>query len=126
MSTASLIASIVLGLVFLLAGASKLAAGERWPAQARELGAPAVAIPVLPWVELAIGAALVAQLVEPWPAVAALLLLLAFTIVLARQLVAGRTPDCACFGRWSASPVGPGHLIRNAVFLMIGMVALYG
>lgn len=120
------VAAFLLGLIFLLAGASKLAAGRAWPVQARELGAPAIVIPVLPWVELAVGAALIAQVGEPWVAALAVLMLMGFTILIAMRIIEGRDPECACFGAWSSTPVGPKHIIRNAVLMVVGLLALYG
>lgn len=125
MNVVALIASWVLGSAFVLAGASKLAAGAAWRPQALELGAPAWTVPFVPWLELAVGAALVAQLVEPVPAVVAIVLLLAFTALIGRRLAQGRRPACACFGAWSARPIGAGHLVRNAVLLWLGMLALW-
>ena len=124
MSTVSLVASILLGIAFVVAGGSKLAAGRSWPTQARDLGAPAVVVPVLPWVEIVVGAALIAQLLEPVPAVLAILLLLVFTGLIAARLAAGERPPCACFGAWSAKPIGPGHLARNFGLMALGLLAL--
>ena len=119
----SLVASVVLGAAFVVAGASKLAAGPVWPEQARGLGAPSWAIPVVPWFELVLGAALVAR-VAPRPlALVALGLLVAFTILLAARLREGRHPPCACFGAWSARPLGPGHLVRNAGLIVLAVLA---
>lgn len=118
------LASIVLGIVFLVAGGSKLAAGRSWPVQARDLGTPAWMIPILPWLELAVGAALVVQLVEPIPAVVALLLLVGFTAAIAVRLAAGERPACACFGAWSAKPIGAGHLARNAALIAVALLAI--
>ncbi|MDJ0771521.1 MAG: MauE/DoxX family redox-associated membrane protein [Ilumatobacter sp.] len=126
MSAVALVASVLLGAAFVLAGGSKLAAGAAWPAQARDLGAPRFAAPLLPWLELAVGAALVVQLVEPWPALAAIALLLAFSALIALRLSQGRRPPCACFGAWSASPIGPGHLARNGALLALGVLSLWG
>lgn len=122
--TVGTVAAVLLGAVFLLAGGSKLAAGPAWPAQAQALGAPRPVAAVLPWVELAIGAALVADLVPPAPAVAALALLVAFSVAITRQLRLGHRPVCACFGAWSATPVGAGHLWRNAAFVVLAIVAI--
>lgn len=118
------LAAVVLGCAFLLAGASKIASGGQWPAHARGLGAPRVAIPLLPWIEIALGAALVVQLARPVAATAALLLLLAFTALIARRLAAGEHPPCACFGAWSAKPLGPGHLVRNATLIVVAVLAV--
>lgn len=126
MSAVALVASIALGAAFLLAGGAKLAAGDAWPAQAAGLGAPAIAIPTLPWVELVVGAALVLQLVPPVPAIAALCLLIAFTAVIARRLTEGKHPVCACFGAWSATPIGPSHLARNGALMVLGVLSLVG
>ena len=120
----AVLASMLVGVAFVIAGASKLAARPMWRAHARDLGAPAVAIPVVPWVELAIGAALVAQLAEPVPAVAAIILLAAFSVLIAVRLAQGRHPPCACFGSWSASPIGPVHLVRNGVLAALAVLAL--
>ena len=126
MNTIATIASIVLGAVFVLAGASKLAAGPAWPAQARDLGAPQAAIRVLPWIEMVIGALLVVQITEPWPALVAIALLLAFSVFIVMRIREGQRPPCACFGAWSASPIGPKHLLRNAAFAVLGVLAALG
>lgn len=118
------IAGIALGIVFLVAGGSKLAAGPRWPAEAAALGAPRVVVPFVPWVELVVGGLLVAGVAEPWPAIAALVILVVYTALLAARLREGQRPPCACFGAWSSKPLGRGHLVRNAVFLAIGVVAI--
>jgi uncharacterized membrane protein YphA (DoxX/SURF4 family) len=121
--TVSLVASLLLGATFVVAGASKLAAGPGWPDQAHGLGAPSWAIPVVPWFELVLGAALVAR-VAPRPlALVAFGVLAVFTVVLAARLREGRRPPCACFGAWSARPLGPGHLVRNAALMILAVVA---
>lgn len=125
MNVVGIIASVLLGLAFLLAGGSKLAAGRAWTAMAADLGAPAVTIPVVPWVELAVGAALIAQLVVPFPAVLALVLLVAFSVLMLIRIREGRRPPCACFGAWTASPIGARHLSRNAVLAVLAILAMW-
>jgi uncharacterized membrane protein YphA (DoxX/SURF4 family) len=117
-------ASVVLGLCFLIAGGSKLAARDSWPVQARGLGAPQWVIPIVPWVELSLGAALVVQLGRRGSALVSIALLVAFSALIARRLRQGQHPPCACFGAWSATPIGPRHLLRNAVLIAIGCLAL--
>jgi uncharacterized membrane protein YphA (DoxX/SURF4 family) len=124
MEVVSLIASVLLGAAFVVAGASKLAAREAWPAQAVGLGAPFFVVPYVPWVELAVGAALIAQVAEPIPALVAIMLLLLFSLLIAKRLSEGRRPACACFGAWSAKPIGPEHLARNAGLLVLGVLAM--
>jgi uncharacterized membrane protein YphA (DoxX/SURF4 family) len=123
-STVGLVASIIVGVAFVVAGASKVAAGEQWPATAREMEAPAITIPFVPWVELVIGASLVAQLAVPVPAIAALGLLVAFTALIVIRLLGDDRPPCACFGSWSAEPIGRIHVIRNAILMALAVVAM--
>jgi uncharacterized membrane protein YphA (DoxX/SURF4 family) len=118
------IASIVLGVAFLVAGASKLAAGAAWPEQARGLGAPRIVIPVLPWVEIVIGAALLTQVGRVLAAVGALVLLMAFTGLVGFRLSQGRHPPCACFGSWSAKPIGSGTVWRNVALILLALVSI--
>ena len=124
MEVVSLVASVLLGIAFVVAGASKLAAREAWPAQAIGLGAPFFVVPYVPWVELAVGAMLIVQVAEPVPALVAILLLLLFSLLIAKRLSQGERPACACFGAWSAKPIGPEHLARNAGLLVLGVLAL--
>ena len=118
------LAGLVLGAVFVVAAVAKIAAGTTWVAQAREVGAPTPVATVLPGVELVIGALLVAGVAAPVPAIAALVLLVAFSVAIARQLVDGRHPPCACFGAWSQRPLGEGHLLRNAGLIVLAVVAI--
>ncbi len=124
MDVVSLVSSVLLGVAFVVAGASKLAARDAWPVQAIGLGAPFFLVPYVPWVELAVGATLIAQLFDPVPALIAIMLLLLFSALIAKRLSEGRRPACACFGAWSAKPIGPEHLARNALLLVLGVLAL--
>lgn len=123
-SLVATVASVILGASFLVAGASKLAEREAWPAQARGLHAPAVVIPIVPWWELVLGALLVVQGGRPFVAVLALATLLAFSVLIARRLAAGDHPPCACFGAWSATPIGSRHLVRNGVLMVLAVLAM--
>jgi uncharacterized membrane protein YphA (DoxX/SURF4 family) len=118
-------ASVVVGVVFLVAGASKIAAGPEWPVQARGLGAPAVTIPLVPWIEVAIGAVLVVQVARQPAAFAATAMLVVFTVLILIQLAQGRRPPCACFGAWSAKPLGAGHVARNVALIALSILALF-
>ena len=124
MDTVALVASVVLGIAFVVAGGSKIAAGPSWPDQARGLGAPTWVIPVLPWIEIAVGAMLIVQFGAPWPSLAALAMLIAFTVLIAITLRQGRRPPCACFGAWSAKPIGVGHLVRNGALMVLALLSL--
>ncbi len=125
MAAVGLVASIALGVVFLVSGGSKLAAGPAWPQQAQALGAPRFVVPALPWIELVLGAVLVMQLVPTVAAAVALAVLVAFTVLILRRLAEGRHPPCACFGAWSSRPLGRGHVVRNVGFIALAAVALF-
>jgi len=124
MAAVGLVASFLLGFVFLVSGASKIAAGPAWPEQARGLGAPSFVVPVLPWFEIVLGAVLVMQVVPVLAAVTALVVLVLFTALIARRLAQGQHPPCACFGTLSTKPLGRGHVIRNVGFMALAVAAL--
>ena len=88
------------------------------------MGAPAVVIPVLPWFEIALGAVLVVQAARVAAAVVALIVLVAFTALIVRRLAQGQHPPCACFGAWSAKPLGWSHVVRNVALMVVAVVAI--
>ncbi len=120
------LASVGLGLMFLVSGAYKLADGPAWPRQAADLGITRPVAVVVPWFELALGAALVSSLLSPWPEVLAVGTLLVFTMVIVRRLLDGSRPPCACFGSRSKRPLGRRHLLRNVGLLALAVLAVAG
>lgn len=106
-------------MVFAVAGASKIAAGPQWPAQAADLGTPQWVARAVPWVELLVAAAVAARVAMPWSAVGAIVLLGVFTVLLVVRLCDGDRPPCACFGGWSTRPLSWWHVARN-----LGLIAL--
>ncbi|HUF99030.1 MAG TPA: MauE/DoxX family redox-associated membrane protein [Ilumatobacter sp.] len=124
MNTVGIIAGVIVGAAFVVAGASKLAAGPAWPAQASGLGVRGPIVAVVPWVEMVIGALTALQVVAPWPAAAAAALLVIFTGLIIRLLLQGKHPPCACFGAWSAKPLGAGHLARNVALFAVAVIAI--
>jgi hypothetical protein len=116
-------AGLLVGLALVVAGAAKRVS-PAWPAQARDLGAPGWAVPLLPWVELALGACLVVGLGHPWAPLGAAALLAVFTGAVVRALAGGRRPPCACFGALSARPIGARTVVRNLVLIALALVAL--
>jgi uncharacterized membrane protein YphA (DoxX/SURF4 family) len=121
-----LLTSIALGLVMCAAGASKIRMGRAWIDQGRNLGAPAVVLPAVPWVEIVIGALLVAQVATAAVSIVALIVLQIFTLLIIVNLGRGHRPVCACFGSWSAKPLGWGHVVRNVAFMMLAVLAYIG
>ena len=91
----------------------------------RRHGRRATARLAVPWVEIAVGGALIAQIVRPWPAIAAIVLLVAFTFVIANRLLDGTRPPCGCFGSRFARPLSYRHILRNAVLLGLAVVGLF-
>jgi uncharacterized membrane protein YphA (DoxX/SURF4 family) len=116
-------AAIVLGAAMVIAGAGKIAS-RSWPEQATALGAPAWAVPTVPWLEMALGALLVADLGVRWVAVAVVLLLLTFTGLLAMHLASGDRPVCACFGPLSRRPISWWSVVRNLALVALGVVVI--
>ena len=120
------VARVVLGVLFLASGALKLR-DPSWPGAAQAMGAPRWSVWIIAPAEIVLGAGLAAGLAEPWPAWLALGLLAAFSAALARVLrqPASERPVCACFGRWSAKPVGAGSLLRNGGLAVLAVAALF-
>ncbi|MEO7396961.1 MAG: MauE/DoxX family redox-associated membrane protein [Ilumatobacteraceae bacterium] len=126
LAAVSTVASVLVGATFLVSGAAKIAAGRQWPIDAQALGAPPLVTPAVPFVEIVIGALLCAQVARPVPAIIAIAMLLGFSALLVVRLAEGRHPPCACFGSWSAKPLGWRHVLRNAVLIALAVLAAGG
>lgn len=122
-SDAGIVAAVVVAGVLLVAGVLKLAQVANWRAQAAGLGVPALVATALPFVEIALGAALLVQWQRHAVAWAAVALFVAFTALLGLRLAQGQRPPCACFGALSARPIGAVHMARNVGFIAIGVLA---
>jgi uncharacterized membrane protein YphA (DoxX/SURF4 family) len=118
------VANVLLGLTFLWAGAAKLLAGPLWLQQSADMDVPRPVAVVVPYLELVLGALLVTQIFSPWPAIAAGVLLIAFTAVIVRRIRDGSRPPCACFGARSRRPLGALHVVRNLGLLALAAVAV--
>ncbi len=125
MSAVALAARVVLALALAGAAVGKLRDREHVITQMDALlGArlgtiAAIGVPVA---ELAIAIALVAVPGSGLPTVAAVVLLLAFTVVLVRAQ--SQHVPCPCFGGGAtASPVGPRAVLRNGVLLALAVLA---
>jgi hypothetical protein len=117
-------AAVVLAAVFLFAGARKLtdpsAAGT-----SRALAVPGAAViaRILPLFEFAVALTL---LVAPVAGgVLALAALGAFSALVAARIRAGSTAPCGCFGATSAEPASSVELLRNALFAVLAVAALF-
>ena len=125
MSSALLLARILLALIFVVAGLAKLAdlVGSRQAL--RDFGVPAaLANPsgvLLPVAELAVAVALLPSISAWFGAVGALVLLLLFVAGISFNLARGRTPDCHCFGQLHSAPAGWPTLLRNLVLVALAV-----
>ena len=120
------VAAVVLGAAFIVAGVLKVLDGPAWPKQAADMGVRRSVALVVPWVEIVLGAMLAVQLFQPWPPIAAIALLIVFTIVIVNRLLDGTRPPCACFGSRSKRPLGWIHIARNAGMLALAVAAAVG
>lgn len=120
MTTVVVAARIILVALFAVAGIAKLANLSEWRktlllvgVPARRIGAVALLVPIA---ELAIAGALSLNATTRWGAVAALVALVAFSLVISISVLRHRTPDCNCFGSLGARPLGWGTVGRNVLF----------
>lgn len=111
------LAKLVLIVVFAVAAVAKLRDREGARVAAIGFGAPVAAAgvlgAVLPAAELIVAAALCLPRTTRSAAIAALLLLTAFTVAIIRNLARGRRTNCHCFGQLRSSPIGWPTVARN-------------
>jgi uncharacterized membrane protein YphA (DoxX/SURF4 family)/protein-disulfide isomerase len=118
-----------LGVIFVLAGVTKLLDQRGTRDAVRNFGspeplAPAVSI-VLPLVELAIAVGLLFGSTVSASALAALAVLGVFVVAISVNLARGRTHDCHCFGQLYSRPLGWPTLVRNIVFALGAGIVLW-
>ncbi|HVW46928.1 MAG TPA: TlpA disulfide reductase family protein [Solirubrobacterales bacterium] len=115
-------ARVLLAAVFALAALGKLgrrAQTEETVAAFRLPGAMRRPVAVgLPIVELAVALALLPAASSPYAAVAALLLLAAFSLAIVLTLRREEAVDCNCFGSLGAAPVSRRTLARNLALMV--------
>ena len=119
MDAALLIARLVLGAVFTLAGVAKLSDLKGSRKAIIDFGVPpAIAAPLgllLPVAELSVAATLIPASTAWWGALGALALLSVFVVGITYNLARGRKPECHCFGQLHSAPAGWKTLARNGV-----------
>ena len=123
MDVALLLARLLLALVFMVAGVTKLADREGSRRALADFGVPPpLATPLavlLPLAELVVAAALIPAATAWWGAVGGLTLLLLFVAAIVANLARGRKPDCHCFGQLHSAPAGWKTLARNGVLAAV-------
>lgn len=117
-------AAVVLAALFLRAATAKLARPGDAAGAFRGLGLPAadVLARAVPATELVLAAVLLAA--PRAGAAAALVVLVAFSVVVARAVGAGVATPCACFGTSTAEPVSGTDLVRNGLLGVLATWAL--
>lgn len=124
-----LVLRLVLGIVFLVAAADKVANAEAFArsiANYRLLPVELVNLValVLPWLELLVGLMLVVGLRVRAAAVVASGLLLVFTVALVSALVRGLDIHCGCFSQTAAERIGWGRVIEDVLLLAAAVVVV--
>jgi thiol-disulfide isomerase/thioredoxin len=118
----------LLSLIFIIAAIGKLADLPGSRRAVRGFGVPqglAGAIgTALPVVELAVGLGLLFAPSGWWGAVGAAALLSGFALVIAANLLRGKTPDCHCFGQLHSAPAGRKTLLRNVALAGLALVVV--
>src|SRR5215217_4299854 len=129
MDAALLIARLVLGAVFTLAGVAKLSDLKGSRKAIIDFGVPsAIAAPLgllLPVAELSVAATLIPASTAWWGALGALALLSVFVVGITYNLARGRKPECHCFGQLHSAPAGWKTLARNGVLAAIAGFVLW-
>src|SRR5687767_6210075 len=129
MDAALLIARLVLGAVFALAGVAKLSDLKGSRRAIIDFGVPAaIAAPLgllLPLAELSVAATLLAASTAWWGALGALALLSVFVVGITYNLARGRKPECHCFGQLHSAPAGWKTLARNGVLVAVAGFVLW-
>jgi uncharacterized membrane protein YphA (DoxX/SURF4 family)/peroxiredoxin len=125
MTSAVLLARLLLAGVFFAAGLSKLLDRDGFRDALFDFGLPeeliGLAAIVLPVTELGTAAALTQVSSAIAGAIAAAVLLVAFTIAMVNALAHNRVPECHCFGQIHSAPAGAGSLVRNSVLLLVAL-----
>ncbi len=117
--------AVVVGVVVVWAGASKLVAGSSWSDGVASAGVPSWILYPLPLLEVIIGAL---TAVRSWVPVIPLVLaglLMAFTGWMLVAIRKDDVPICACFGSTSKKPIGWRHVVRNTVLIALTASAAF-
>jgi uncharacterized membrane protein YphA (DoxX/SURF4 family) len=119
------VCGLVLAVVFIRAGAAKLARRDQTEESFAALRLPAARhlTLIVPLLELAVAVALLAA--PPIGGVAALVILVLFTAVIVRAIASGVSASCNCFGAARSEPVSMHDVIRNVVLGGLATAAVF-
>jgi uncharacterized membrane protein YphA (DoxX/SURF4 family) len=122
-----LLARLLLGAVWAVAGTAKLADRE----ESREAVVRFDLLPdrgarfagtLLPYLELMLGLSLLSGFGTGAAASGSALLLLVFTAAILANLARGRKVQCHCFGQLGRSTLGPGAVLRNLLLFSLAVL----
>ena len=120
---------IALSAIFGVAGITKVLDRRGTREAVKNFGSPERLAPVLSFVlpiaELAIAAGLLFARTTRISALASLLMLGLFIVVVSVNLAHGRTHDCHCFGQLHSRPLGWPTLVRNLIFALGAGIVLW-
>ncbi len=131
MNTVGAICGILLGIVFVWSGAAKIRQGDAWQVVDTPFSTSVRLVDrsvefVLPWLEIVLGACLIAQVSPLWMGIVAAVLLSIFSVALMKVIARGESTPCRCFGEVSAAPVSWRHVARNAAFIALAAATVVG
>ncbi len=115
-------AGVLLGVVLLAAGASKLF-DKQWAERERTLGSPGWALPFVAPVEIVLGALIAVRIARPLLAIAGMMLMMTFTIFLLIKWDERRGEPCNCFGVLSTRPASAWTIVRNLALIALALLA---
>lgn len=117
--------AVVVGVVVVWAGASKLVVGSSWSDGVASAGVPRWILSPLPLVEVVIGALTAVRFWVPVIPLVLAGLLIVFTAWILVSMRSDDVPTCACFGSTSKKPVGWRHVVRNSVLIAFAGTAAF-
>lgn len=122
-----LVLRLVLGVIFIVAGASKVGHAAQFAAQIAgfALLPQAVIAPmalVLPFIEILLGGYLILGLFTRAAGWVAVLLLGVFDAAIASAVVRGMTVSCGCFGPTDQTVTTWAEVARDAIFVLLAVV----
>jgi uncharacterized membrane protein YphA (DoxX/SURF4 family) len=124
---AVLVLRVVLGAIFLIAGAAKIGHAAYFAAQIAGFRIlPSVVIApmalILPFLEVMLGCYLILGLFTRVSAWIAALMFLLFDLAIASAVVRGMAVNCGCFGPNDATVTTWAEVARDAVFVVLAVV----
>lgn len=124
-------ARLVVGITLIVAAYPKLRDPLAFAKGVHDYGIlpPATEKPVawlLPWIELALGVCVLAGIALPWTAVSAAAMFALFGLAMASAMRRGKDVACHCFSASDTHRVGLGAVARDAVLVVLAMIATVG